>query len=63
MVRRMGAKKWTALHRLVYVLAVCGVIHYWWLVKRDITQPAIYALVLALLLGFRAASAFRKRRA
>lgn len=63
MVRRMGGKNWTALHRLVYALAVCGVIHYWWLVKRDITQPAIYALVLALLLGFRAASAFRKRRA
>jgi len=63
MVRRMGAKNWIALHRLVYALSVCGVIHYWWLVKRDITQPAIYALVLALLLGFRAASAIRKRRA
>ena len=63
MVRRIGAKNWIALHRLVYALAICGVVHYWWLVKRDITQPAIYALVLALLLGFRAASAFRKRRA
>jgi sulfoxide reductase heme-binding subunit YedZ len=59
----MGGKKWIALHRLVYVLAVCGVIHYWWLVKRDITQPAIYALALALLLVYRAAYAFRKRRA
>ena len=63
MVRRMGAKKWIALHRLIYVLAVCGVIHFWWLVKRDVTQPAIYALVLTLLLGFRAAYALRKRRA
>ena len=63
MVRRMGAKNWIALHRLVYALSVCGVIHYWWLVKRDITQPAIYALVLALLLGYRAASAFRRRGA
>ena len=61
MVRRMGAKNWIALHRLVYVLAICGVVHYWWLVKRDITQPAIYALALALLLGYRAASAYRTR--
>lgn len=63
MVKRVGAKKWLALHRLVYVLAICGVIHYWWLVKRDITQPAIYALVLAILLAYRAASVFMKRPA
>ena len=63
MVRRLGGKNWVALHRLVYVLAICAVIHYWWLVKRDITQPAIYALVLALLLGFRVAMALRRRRA
>jgi sulfoxide reductase heme-binding subunit YedZ len=61
MVRRMGAKNWIALHRLVYVLAICGVVHYWWLVKRDITQPAIYALALAMLLGYRVASASGKR--
>ncbi len=53
MVRRLGARRWLALHRLVYVLAICGVIHYWWLVKRDITQPALYAAVLALLLAYR----------
>ncbi len=61
MVRRLGGKNWTALHRLVYVLAICGVVHYWWLVKRDITQPALYALVLAVLLGFRAAVSLRRR--
>jgi methionine sulfoxide reductase heme-binding subunit len=60
MARRMGGKNWIALHRLVYVLAICGVIHYWWLVKRDITQPAIYAFVLALLLAYRVAIALRK---
>lgn len=60
MVRRLGGRKWMALHKLVYALAICGVIHYWWLVKRDVTQPAIYALVLALLLGYRAVSASRK---
>ena len=63
MVRRMGGRNWIALHRLVYALAVCGVLHYWWLVKRDITQPAIYALVLSLLLGYRAVSAVHRRSA
>jgi sulfoxide reductase heme-binding subunit YedZ len=53
MVRRLGAKRWLQLHRLVYCIAILGVVHYWWLVKRDITQPAIYALVVALLLGYR----------
>jgi methionine sulfoxide reductase heme-binding subunit len=61
MVKRMGGKNWTALHRLVYVLAVCGVIHFWWLVKRDITQPLIYALVLSFLLGYRVLTALRRR--
>jgi methionine sulfoxide reductase heme-binding subunit len=60
MVRRLGGRNWVALHRLVYVIGICGVIHYWWLVKRDITQPAIYALVLALLLGYRVVAAARK---
>jgi sulfoxide reductase heme-binding subunit YedZ len=61
MVRRLGARRWLALHRLIYVLAVCGVVHYWWLVKRDITQPALYASVLALLLGFRVVLWLRAR--
>jgi sulfoxide reductase heme-binding subunit YedZ len=53
MVRRLGAARWQALHRLVYVIATLGVVHYWWLVKKDVTQPASYAGVLALLLGYR----------
>lgn len=61
MVRRLGGRNWAALHRLAYAIAICGVIHYWWLVKRDVTQPAIYALVLVLLLGYRAVSATRRR--
>jgi sulfoxide reductase heme-binding subunit YedZ len=61
MTRRLGGARWQALHRLVYVTAAAGVIHYWWLVKRDLTQPAIYAGVLALLLGYRAAAAWRRR--
>jgi methionine sulfoxide reductase heme-binding subunit len=63
MVRRLGSKRWTALHRLVYVVAVGGVVHFWWLVKRDVTEPAIYAAVVAALLGYRAFSAWRRRQA
>jgi sulfoxide reductase heme-binding subunit YedZ len=62
MIRRMGGKRWAALHRLVYVSAVAGVVHYWWLVKADISRPRIYALVVALLLGFRVWWAARARR-
>jgi len=53
MVRRLGAVRWQRLHRLAYAVPVAGVIHYWWLVKRDVTEPAIYSGVLALLLGLR----------
>ena len=52
MVRRLG-RNWQRLHRLVYVIATFGVIHFWWLVKRDVTEPAIFAVVLAGLLGVR----------
>lgn len=52
MMRRLG-RRWQQLHRLAYLIGIGGVVHYWWLVKKDITQPALYALVLALLLGFR----------
>ncbi|HZX33658.1 MAG TPA: protein-methionine-sulfoxide reductase heme-binding subunit MsrQ [Rhodocyclaceae bacterium] len=53
MVRRLGGKRWRSLHRAVYAIAILGVLHYWWLVKKDITQPAIYAILLAVLLGMR----------
>lgn len=53
MVRRLGGKRWQALHRLVYAIAILGVVHYWWLVKRDIREPLLYAGILAVLLGVR----------
>ena len=53
MVRRLGAKRWQLLHRLVYLIATLGVLHFWWLVKKDIREPLAFALVLALLLGVR----------
>jgi sulfoxide reductase heme-binding subunit YedZ len=52
-IRRLGGRNWQRLHRLVYVSAAAGVIHYWWLVKSDIREPAAYAVALALLLGLR----------
>lgn len=53
MVQRLGARRWLRLHRLVYAVAIGGVIHYWWLVKSDIREPLMYAVILAVLLGFR----------
>jgi methionine sulfoxide reductase heme-binding subunit len=62
MTRRLGGRRWRQLHRLVYVLAICAVVHYWWLVKRDLTEPALYALVLAVLLALRVYWALVSRR-
>jgi methionine sulfoxide reductase heme-binding subunit len=51
-IRWLG-KRWQVLHRLIYVSAIAGVIHYIWLVKKDLRKPLIYAAVLAVLLGYR----------
>jgi sulfoxide reductase heme-binding subunit YedZ len=53
LIRRLGGKRWRFLHRLVYLTAIAGVIHYWWLVKKDLTEPIIFAVVLTTLLGVR----------
>ena len=52
MQRRLG-RNWVKLHRLVYVVAVLGVVHYWWQVKLDTSEPLIYAVLLALLFAAR----------
>jgi len=52
-IRRMGGKKWALLHRLVYLTAIAGVVHYWWLVKADISRPQAYATIVTILLGAR----------
>ena len=49
-IRRLGGKRWARLHRLVYAAAIAGVLHYWWLVKKDLTYPILYGIVLLLLL-------------
>jgi methionine sulfoxide reductase heme-binding subunit len=53
MVKRLGGKRWAALHRLIYVIVVLGTIHFWMAVKRDITDPLIFAVIFAFLLGHR----------
>jgi len=53
MIRRLGGRRWNLLHRLVYVSAVAGVVHYWWLVKADVRRPVTYGIVVATLLLFR----------
>jgi methionine sulfoxide reductase heme-binding subunit len=65
-IRRLGGKRWNRLHRLVYVAAFAGVLHYFWLVKKDIHYPLLYGIVLLALLGIRvwwAADRARARRA
>jgi sulfoxide reductase heme-binding subunit YedZ len=54
MIRRLGARNWTRLHRLAYLAGVCGVLHYIWLAKVGVRDPYWYAAALALLLGVRA---------
>ena len=52
MIKRMR-ERWKQLHQLVYVIAILGVVHFWWLVKKDIREPLLYAVILAILLGIR----------
>lgn len=52
MMRRLG-RRWQKLHRLVYVIAILAVWHYYWQVKRDVTEPLIYAAIVATLLAYR----------
>jgi len=59
-IKRLG-RNWARLHRLVYAVAVLAVLHFWWLVKSDIREPALYAGIAALLLGWRAWKRWRVR--
>ncbi len=52
MIRRLG-KNWKRLHTLVYLISMLAVLHFWWMVKLDVTEPSIYAVILAVLLGER----------
>ncbi len=60
-IRRLG-KRWQQLHRLIYLSAIAGVIHFWWQVKADTRKPAIFATILTALLLFRMLAWLVKRR-
>ena len=60
-IRRLG-KRWTQLHRLVYVAATLGIIHFLWLVKKDLREPLVYAAILALLFALRVPGWLEARR-
>jgi methionine sulfoxide reductase heme-binding subunit len=62
-IRRLGGRRWNRLHQLIYLAAIAGVVHYYWLVKADVRKPLQYAAVLSLLLGYRLViSVFRNSR-
>jgi len=58
-IRRLGGKRWQMLHRLIYLSAIAGVVHYYWLVKSDIRKPVFYGTLVALLLLYRLAARLR----
>ena len=60
-IRRLGGKRWLALHRLIYVTAIAGVVHYYWLVKSDVRKPLFYGSLVALLLALRVGFWLAKR--
>lgn len=61
-IRKLGGKNWNRLHKLVYLAAICGVIHYWWQVKPGVLSPMRLTIALAILLLARPAFALVKRR-
>jgi sulfoxide reductase heme-binding subunit YedZ len=61
MQKRLG-RRWVKLHRLIYPIAILGVLHFFWQVKADITEPLVYSAVLAVLLGYRVARSQRVQR-
>jgi sulfoxide reductase heme-binding subunit YedZ len=60
-IRKLGGKRWQAIHRLAYVSAICGVIHYWWIVKSGVRTPITITLVLAVLLLARVVWSVREK--
>jgi methionine sulfoxide reductase heme-binding subunit len=61
MIKRLGGKRWALLHKLTYPIVIAGVAHYWMIVKSDLRWPVAFALVTALLLGWRLRAVFAKK--
>ncbi len=60
MIKKLGGKRWNQLHRLTYIIAIAGVVHYYMIVKSDITYPLFFAIVVSLLLGYRVVANLKK---
>ena len=52
-IRRLGGTRWNRLHRLIYPIAILGVLHFYWLVKKDVSEPVTYGVILLVILGSR----------
>ena len=59
-IKKLGAKRWRMIHRSIYVAGIGAVFHYWMMIKADLTQPIIHAMILATLLGYRLVKFQRK---
>jgi len=62
MIKRLGGKRWRALHRLAYVAAIAGAIHFYMQVKADVRLPLVFIVILAVLLGYRVVNYLRNRQ-
>lgn len=61
-IRKLGGKRWNRLHKLIYVAAICGVIHYWWQLKPGVLTPLTITAIFAVLLGARPVQSWMERR-
>jgi methionine sulfoxide reductase heme-binding subunit len=61
-IRRLGGKRWQMLHRAIYISAIAGVVHYYWLVKSDVRKPLFYGALVGILLLWRLGSWISKRK-
>jgi sulfoxide reductase heme-binding subunit YedZ len=61
-IRRLGGRRWQWLHRAIYLTAVAGVIHFYWLVKSDVRRPLRYAFLVGILLAWRLGAWLMERR-
>ncbi len=62
MIKRLGGQRWAQLHRLTYYITIGGVLHYYIIVKSDITYPLIFAIIVAVLIGYRVVASIKKAR-
>lgn len=62
MIKKLGGQRWAQLHRLTYYITIGGVLHYYIIVKSDITYPLIFAIIVAVLIGYRVVASIKKAR-